>query len=482
MPPTATADSAPPLAASSQEPPSALLRQLLGLSLPVLAENMLHMLVGVNDTYLANHVSAGASGDRAILEAQCAAAAAAVGAITYILWFIGLFAGSVGTGSTALIARATGAKHRALANSICGQSISAALVGGIALGLLMFLTAAPVAHGTRLQGQAHEFALSYLRMLSPCVPFLVVMFVANACLRGAGDSLTPAISMIIVDIVNIVFSWGLTYGLAVHGVTIMPRMGFDGIAIGTVIAYIAGGVIQLIVLVHGRGGIRLHLHRLRPHWPHIRRLLKIGLPSGVESLLQWIANFGVLIVINQIDTSNVSSAAHINTIRIESISFMAGFAVATAAATMVGQSLGMRNPQRANRSAYLSYAIGGAMMTLCGILFITLGRYPAALMSDNSQVIALTTRCLSITGIIQCGFASAAIFGGALRGAGDTMVVMLINLASVFLLRFTGVMIVGLWLHKGLAAIWIVLASELFTRGVLMYGRFVQGGWKHVEV
>ena len=238
-----------------------------------------------------------------------------------------------------------------MANSICGQSISAAIVGGGALGLFMFLTAVPMADLTRLHGPAYGFALSYLRYLSPSVPFLVIMFIANACLRGAGDSFTPAVSMIIVNVVNIVFSWGLTYGFQFHGKQLLPALGFNGIAIGTVMAYIVGGVVQLIVLIHGRGGIRLHLHRLRPHWQNIRRLLRIGLPSGLENLLQWLANFGVLIVINQTDPSNVSSAAHINTIRIEALSYMAGFAVATGAATMVGQSLGMRDPERASRSA-----------------------------------------------------------------------------------------------------------------------------------
>jgi putative MATE family efflux protein len=466
----------------SSETNGELLRQLLWLSVPVLAENMLHMLVGLNDTYLANHVNLAAGASPAELGAQRAAAASAVGAITYILWFIGLFAGSIGTGSTALIARASGARHRRMANSICGQSISAALVGGGLLGMLMFFTAVPTADLTRLHGPAYTFALSYLRLLSPAVPFLVIMFIANACLRGAGDSFTPAVSMIIVDVVNMAFSWGLTYGFVFHGRRILPQMGFDGIAIGTVIAYIVGGVVQLIVLIHGRGGIRLHLHRLAPHWQNIRRLLRIGLPSGMENLMQWLANFGVLIVINQSDASNISSAAHINSIRIEALSYMAGFAIATGAATMVGQSLGMRDPHRATRSAYLAYAVGGATMTLCGVLFVFFGWLPARWMSGDAQIAALTTRCLFITGMIQTGFAAAIVFGGALRGAGDTFMVMVINLASILLLRLIGVLIVGLWLKLGLAAIWMVLAGELFVRGIMMFARFRHGGWRMIEV
>ena len=108
----------------------ALLRELLYLALPVLAEQMLHMGVGLTDTWLANHVvrlPGGASSSMIdAARAQMAAAAAAVGTVSYFLWFIGLITGAIGTGSMAIIARATGARHRSLANGICGQSVSAA--------------------------------------------------------------------------------------------------------------------------------------------------------------------------------------------------------------------------------------------------------------------------------------------------------------------------------------------------------------------
>jgi Na+-driven multidrug efflux pump len=89
---------------------------------------------------------------------------------------------------------------------------------------------------------------------------------------------------------------------------------------------------------------------------------------------------------------------------------------------------------------------------------------------------------LRITGFIQCGFAANLIFGGALRGAGDTLVVMCLNLCTIIGLRFTGVMIVGLWLKLGLAAVWLVLAGELMLRGVIIFARFLQGGWKRLSI
>jgi putative MATE family efflux protein len=452
---------------SPRESNGALMRQVFALAGPVWVEQVLHMLVGLNDTYLANH-----------LPSHAADAGAAVGTVTYFLWLIGLMVSSIGAGSTALISRAKGARHKSLGNKVTGQSVSAALILGIVFGILLYLTAQPIVRATQLQGMGNIFALSYLRMLSAAMPFTMVMFIAGACRRGGGDTLSPAIVMVIVDLVNMVSSFALTRGW--WG---LPVMGFDGIAAGTIIAYIVGGVLDFMVVWFGTSGARLYLHRMWPHWHTIKRLLRIGVPAGIDGLIAWLANFGVIAIINRMDATNAMSAAHMNTIRLESISFLSGIAFATAAATMVGISLGRKDPARATRCAYLAYAAGGGVMILCGVLMITLGRYPARWLSPaDAHIIQLTTRCLMITGFIQSGFAANLIFGGALRGAGDTFVVMCINLSSTIGLRFTGVVIVGLWLRLGLAAVWMVLAGELFIRGVLIYLRFLGSGWKKIAI
>jgi putative MATE family efflux protein len=445
-----------------------LLAELLWLALPVVAENMLHMMVGLTDVYLASHLP-----DPKV----AASATAAIGSVGYILWLIGLVAGAIGTGSTAIIARAIGAKHHSLANSVCGQSVTAAVLTGLLLSSFFILFAVPSAAITGLTGQAHTFTLYYIRILSLALPFSILMYAASACLRGAGDSVTPAISMILVDVLNMGFSAALARGW--WG---FPVMGFRGIAIGTVIAYIAGGILLFCVLVSGRGKLRLFLHRLRPNWLTLKRIFRIGIPSGTEWLITWVAQFLIIIVINRADVTNVMSAAHIIAVRVEALSYMIGFAVATAAATLVGQALGMKDPNRAKRSAYLAYAFGAGAMVVGGLVFVLWGRVLTGVMSNTPQIADLAAQCLFITAFAQPGFAAAVIFAGALRGAGDTFTIMWINLASVLFIRLAGVMIVGWWLHMGLAAIWIVLAGELTIRGVAVFLRFRQGGWQHTKV
>lgn len=446
-----------------------LVPDLLRLAGPVLVEQFLHMAVGLTDTWVANH-----------LPTDSAAAGAAVGTISYLMWFMGILAGSIATGSTAIIARATGARHKRLANSVCGQSISGALVmGGLAC-VLVILFARLVVRVTALQGPAADLAHSYLLLMGAILPFTMLIFVASACLRGAGNTLAPAIVWVVVDLLNIFLTVSLTRGL--FG---LPNLGFAGIAWGTAIAYAVGGTAIMVVLVTGRGGLKLYWHRLRPHWLTIKRLLRIGIPSGLESSQMWLVNFVMIVIINRNDSLgglNTMQAAHNIAVRLEGLSFMPGFAFAIAAATMVGQSLGAKRPARAARSAYAAYFLGGGIMTFFGIVFILFGHELAKLMSNNPEIERLAGRCLFITGFAQCGFAASIIFSSALRGAGDTMAVMIRNLSSLILVRLLGVIVVAGWLKMGLDVVWIVLACELMIRGTLMWARFARGKWKQVEV
>lgn len=461
-----------------RESNAALMKLLLAMALPVLAEHTLHIGVGMTDTYLANHLvaTAGLTGT-ALDQARVANAdsGAAVGSVTQMLWFVGLLVTAIGSGATAIIARAIGSKHKRLANKVCGQSMLAALAFGSALAVALRLAAPMFAAWTGLEAAPAALFIGYIRTLAFGVPFALVMFTANSCLRGAGDTRTPAIAMIIVDLVNVAISVTLAYGYLGT-----PRLGFQGIAIGSTTAYITGGLVQFGVLVSGRGKLRLFLHRLRPDWLTMKRVFRIGLPAGAEGLLMWLAQSGVLFAVNKMGPA--AGAAHNTTTRIESISYMSGFAVGIACASLVGQSLGMRSPQRAWRVAYLSFGLAGTIMTCFGLLFVTFSSAWAGVFTDDPQVARLTAACLFITGFIQTGFAAAIVFGSALRGAGDTLAVMVTNLASITIVRFGGVMIATHVFRLGLDVVWMILAGELFLRGALLFVRFRTGRWVMAKV
>ena len=458
-----------------------LLWQLTLLSLPLIAENLLHIGVGLTDTYLANNVIplGGLAGD-ALAQARSfnANAAAAVGSTTYLLWFLGLMTGAVGTGSTALIARATGARDKRTARSAVGQSVMLAFLSGLVLCALFFVAAGPISRNFGLSDpEAQHLIYVYIRILTVGIPLATITFIGNACLRGAGDTLTPAIAMIVIDLVNIVLSFGLCYGLGPF-----PKWGFDGIVWGTSIAYGGGAFVVMAVLLHGAGssGLKLFWHRMRPARNTIRRIFKVGIPSGAEGLIFWGANFVVLFFVNTLGV--VPAAAHNIVIRIEAFSYMTGYAVATAAATMVGQSLGMNDPRRARKSGFLAYGVGGGVMAGVGLLFIAFPQTFCGLVSNDPTLVATSAGALRVAGFTQIAFAAMMIFGGALRGAGDTTAVMTRNLGSAILVRMLGALLAVRVFGFGLTVVWAVLGLDMCIRGGLLAARFYHGKWETLKV
>jgi putative MATE family efflux protein len=458
-----------------------LFKVMLLLALPIMAEHFLHIGVGLTDTFLANNLrpTAGLTGEAlAAARSTNAAAAAAMGSTTYVLWFLGLMAGAVGTGSTALIARATGAGDRRTARSAVGQSILMGFLTGSFMSVILLTSSDRISHIFGFEDpRVEQYIADYLWILAWGLPLVTITFLGNACLRGAGDTLTPAIAMIVIDLVNIWLACSLCYGWWPF-----PELGFIGIAWGTAIAYGGGAFVVLGVLATGigRSHLRLYWHRLRPAWGTIRRILRIGIPSGAEGLIFWGANFVVLYIVNTL--GEVEAAAHNIAIRVESLSYMTGFAVATAAATMVGQSLGAKNPQRAKRAGYVAFALGGGFMLLAGLLFIVANEPLARLINDDPAVARTTARVLFIVGFAQVPFAAMMIFGGALRGAGDTTSVMLRNLGSALLVRMLGAVVAVEVLGYGLTAVWVVLSIDLVVRGGLLMGRFMSGKWTAIKV
>jgi Na+-driven multidrug efflux pump len=149
---------------------------------------------------------------------------------------------------------------------------------------------------------------------------------------------------------------------------------------------------------------------------------------------------------------------------------------------MVGQSLGARDPQRAIRSGYVAFLLGGGLMGLAGILFIVANGPLARMINDDPQISSATGRLLFIVGFAQVAFAAMMIFGGALRGAGDTTSVMIRNLGSAIFVRMLGVVIAVKVFGLGLTAVWAVLSIDLTVRGVLLFARFYSGKWTAVKV
>jgi putative MATE family efflux protein len=301
--------------------------------------------------------------------------------------------------------------------------------------------------------------------------------VGIGCLRGAGDMMTGLVTMILVNVVNITVAWSLLLGIGP-----LPELGWDALPIGTACGHAVGGSIPLILLLRGRTGLRIRRPLLRPD-PHLmRRILRIGLPGGIDVLSIVACQLFFISIVDRLGT--VATAAHGVAIRIESLAYLPGYAFQVASATLAGQYLGARDYRQASRSVLTACAASGSLLLAAGlVLFFGSHQLVRVFLSaDQTDVAAIVPSLLQIVSFAMVPLALVQVLTGALRGAGDTRW----PLAFTFI-GFLGVRIPAAYLlaHAwgwGVRGAWYAMVADVMVRCLLIAYRFNHGGWKRIEV
>ncbi len=442
-----------------------LWQQVLVLAFWPLLEQLMSFLVGTVDMALAGRLEP---------ETAAQSAADALGVAAYFGWLMSLFHSSVAVGATALVARAIGARHKRLANAVLGQSMLLSVFSGLFVAVSVYF-AAPWMTPPGMTQMAERWGVLYLRMVALVAPASAVLLVGTACLRGAGDTRTPFMVMVVVNLVNIGASL-----LFVHGPAPIGGHGVAGIAAGTQLAWIVGAGMTLWMLGRGRV-LRLRKHRLRPHAHTIRRILRVGVPNLLEGVgAMWLGNYFILVIVSTLGVPG-AVGAHMIAIRAESLSFLPGFAMGIAAATLMGQYLGLGDPDRARRAVMLCWWLAAAFMGVLGVTFMLFPGGYIFLMTDAPGLTELATTPLIIAGTVQVFFAAQMVFGQALRGAGDTKATMAITAFSTLVVRVPSAYVIAHTLGYGLTGVWVALCGEMVVRAGLFTARFFHGGWRGIE-
>ena len=438
---------------------------MLRLATPVVAEQMLFVSVMLTDVWLTGHFIKQPS------------ALAAIALMAYAMWFTSSMFEFVCSGATAMVARFTGAGDSEKAQRVAQQSLLAGLVLALFVTVFGLAGASTYVSIMQLEGTAAELGVRYLWIVLPTLPLVMILRVGIASLRGAGDMITVFWVMAIVNAVNVVVSCAL-----VIGVGPIPAMGWEGIAIGTAAAHVVGGSLVFSVLLIGKSGLRYRWERPRLDRDIIRRLLRIGIPGGLDTLAVILCHHWFLSIINNL--GDVEAGAHGLAVRIESLAFMPGAGFAMAAMTMAGQFLGARDPHRAGRSVLMACLIGGTVMTSMGAVFFFAGDHLVALFIDPTQIETskLTVQLLRIVAWAMLPLSLLMILSGALRGAGDTRWPLAFTLIGFVGIRIPLAYYLAWHLELGAVGAWYAMLFECHLRcGMVLY-RFFHGGWKKIEI
>ena len=434
---------------------------VLYLALPAVGEQVLNMLVGLSDTFLVGHLGA--------------AAIAAVSISNQVVMLANVLFSSVATGGTVLIARAVGAEDPDLAHRAVNQSIVLGACIGLSTTILGVAFARQAIGWMGAEPDSLPLGTTYLGIVAYTFLLSTWMFIGLACLRGAGDTMSTMQIMGLVNAINILVAWTLIYGPLG-----LPKLGVMGSALGAAVARSIGGIVVLSMLARGRAGLQLDVRAMRPDFSMIMRMLRVGVPTGIEQLLFRMGDMFYSRVVASLGTA--ACAAHAVALNAESLSYSPGFGFAVAATTLVSQGLGARNPKRSEGDGYLSYKLGASFMSFMGLLFFFFSRQIVGIFTNDPQVIALGAGPLRLVALGQPFLASSQIFSGALRGAGDTRFPMLSNGINVVLVRFGLALLFVNVFGLGLMGAWYALTLDMTCRGVLNFLRFRSGTWKKIQV
>lgn len=496
---------------------------VLALALPVLAQQFLMLAVTLSDRYLAGQFVSPADRVEAAGDALLGVgvlggfsggttvpALAAVGpwetardvvarqvsyqsaqtTANYLAWFLTSYIVLVSVGSTALVARFTGAGDRAAAVHVTNQSIVLAVV----LGLGGTAVALPTLEGMidllQLRGDAATLAVSYLRPLLVLLVFQVIESAGIACLVGAGDTRTGLWVMTGVALVNLPLAWGFCLGLGP-----LPALGFTGIAVGTAVSHTLGGLAILLVLARERSGLVLRLRLLWPNVGLLRRLLRVSIPAAIDSLSVVLGQFWFLSIVNRL--GDVASGAHGIALGWEALGYLSGAAFGTAAMTVVGQNLGAGRPDQAARGGWTAFALGCGVMSFMGLVFFVLARPMFEFYCPHpwqQPIIEAGVPVLRLVAFAMPALASAIVFTQALRGAGDTRVPVVFTWFGFLVVRIPLAYLLALprvdlgplgtlpGLGLGLLGAWWAMFADLLVRGLFFLWRFRSGAWQRMQV
>ena len=438
------------------------------MTIPVLVEQFFIVIMGVVNTMLASNM-----GKEAI---------SAIGMIdTISIIMISLFS-ALALGGTVVVAQYVGHQELERASQAAAQAlVSSLILSGLATFLVLAAKQA-IVYG--LYGNAEpavlQHAMDYLSItLWSYVPIAMVS-IAFGILRGSGDARTPMVVSILMNLLNVLFSSALIYGLDVRLgslVLTIPSFGVRGAATGLTLARLGGMLIVLIPLIRGSKRIKLnHLWLFRPDWLLLRSIFSLGIPASAEQLM---FNGGKLITQTFIvRLGTTAMAANSITNSIISLIMIPGNALAIAATAMIGQLVGACQYHEARKQLRFLIFASSAAMAVLGILILPFHHGFISLYTQDPDV-SKTVSVLFISSMIAQPliWSSSFITPAGLRGAGDIRYTMTVSIISMWILRIGFGYIFAVILPWGVLGVWIAMYVDWIGRSYYFIRRMSRQEW-----
>ena len=382
----------------------------------------------------------------------------------------------ISVGTIAIIARQVGAGETGQVNRSVQQAMLLSMVAGIVFGVSWWFLADFWLWVFRAEPDVAALGRTYIRVTSPTIFFFFVLYCAESLMRGSGNTRTPMVVTVSIEIVGAVCAVVL-----IRGFWIVPALGVLGAAIARAVVMSLGAVIATVLLVRGQGVLKWDLRSaFKFDFSAVKRILNVGFPAFLEQAQQRGAMSIYQIIISSLGTT--AYAAHALAMRVEEFAFLPSWGFAVAATTLVGQCLGAQRADLAEKSARLAQRYCLIAMVTLGLLTFFLGKNLIQIFINDPEVVRLGTLGLQVWAIAMPGMAINQTLAGGLRGAGDTRWVLLLTTVGMWTMRVGGGALLAFTFGFGVAGAWGEAVLDHTVRAVIIWWRFRTGRWKTIRV
>lgn len=395
--------------------------------------------------------------DSAMVGALGADASAAIGLVASSTWLFGGVTTAVSAGFSVQVAHRIGAGEDTEARTVVRHGLAAALTLAALLALLGLGICRQLpcwlGGGAEICADASAYFLTFSLML----PFSQLNSLTAGFLQCAGDMVTPSVLNAVMCGLDVVCN-----------ALLIPHFGVLGAGVGTALACALVSLAMAWCCCVRNAQLRLRrgeAHAFRPEI--LKKAFRIGAPVAVQEIAMNGAMVASTMILAPLGAAAI--AANSFAVTAESLCYMPGYGVGSAATTLVGRSVGAGDAAQARRYGNICTALGGALMGCTGLLMMIFCPFVFRLLTPVAEVRTLAAQALRIGLLAEPLFGVSIAAAGALRGAGDTLVPSLLNLGSIWIVRLgLSLLLVG---KLGLRGMWIAMAIELCVRGTLMLWR-----------
>lgn len=419
-------------------------RKNIILAFPVVIGQLGHITVNVADSMMVGRVGV-----------VPLAGATFAGAIFVVLMLFGI---GVSYSITPLVAAENPANTSRLK-----EFLQDGFLMNLILGFLLALVGYAASFFLQYFGQEQEVvdqARPYLRVMSLSLIPLMVFQTFRQYAEGLSDTMNPMIVSIVANFINI----GLNY-ILIFGKLGFEPMGLFGAGVATLISRILIPILMILLIRKSIAGFQWQFQ-----YTGIKRMLKIGIPSGMQYVFEVGAFGGAGIMIGWIGAKEL--AAHNIALNLSAISYMAATGIAAASTIRIGNQLGLKDKQSLRMAGFTSLLLVAAFMTICAFIFIAFRNFFPTLYVDEQPVIAIASSLLIVGAAFQISDGLQAVGLGVLRGLRDVRIPTIVTFFAYWVIALPLGYFLAFTFELGVYGVWIALSVGLTLAAVLNIWRF----------